>query len=519
MKTKLITTLSLCLLVLTGFSQRAEITGVRNITKHNVRPLFDNNHAVKGYYSFYEVEKVDRKNRGYRLTLFDNALGETHRIPMVKPKTAYLGGADFNGTHFCFLFYDAKSGEQSVVIYDLEGDETGSTTYQRGKSTLVVQGATTLSVSPVPNKGFILIRQNRNKGIKTSLVFIDNEGNESWETKSMFEAEKSYESSSVIFANEKFIFASSVSARGLMAAKKQVTSFNVYNTEDGSVVGDFALTEGAYALNPYGADYDEEDDAILIYGEYYGRTKKGGLDIKNNLGLFIRKYSRDGFMMNEELVNWEKDLKPIIPFDEDEKKADKRSIMIHEIVKMADGNYYAFAEQYRKVVAAGTMAAKMLVQAAGGDTNVSNMKVNLYDMMVFSFDSELKPIDIDIIDKKKTNVHLPEGWGIIQEDKLGYLLKALGWFDYSFTVLDSNKENFNAIYINFDRKSNKGNKIKHSIGCIYKGENEKIESLTMPVTENPKWFSVMPAMTGYVAIKKYFKKEKKMIIELEKLDY
>ena len=192
------------------------------------------------------------------------------------------------------------------------------------------------------------------------------------------------------------------------------------------------------------------------------------------------------------------------------------SIIVHHVISTSDGKFYAIGEQYKKGASASGIAMNMLSAASGGGQAASNVKMVLRDMMVFTFDKDLNVENIEIIEKRKANITLPHGYGMIQKDKLAYMMKTMGWFDYAFTSVSSSRKTFNSVYLNYDRK-NEG-KNKTTIGNITLNDEGKIEDVKVNLTTDPTWFGAMPSKPGYIAVFEYFKKKKTATLQLKKLD-
>ncbi len=80
---------------------------VKQVTVRNVGPIKKNG-EVKGYYSFYEYDKVDRKTLLFKLNLMDENLNDLGTKEIEGPKTWELVSSGFDGNNFCFKFYDPK---------------------------------------------------------------------------------------------------------------------------------------------------------------------------------------------------------------------------------------------------------------------------------------------------------------------------------------------------------------------------------------------------------------------------
>src|SRR5258705_14007389 len=79
----------LCLSVTTVFGQTKAFNDVLKLQLRNMGPIIKNNN-VTGYYMFYKVDKVDRKNNSYLLRILDENLNEVGSDKIIQSKYFYL---------------------------------------------------------------------------------------------------------------------------------------------------------------------------------------------------------------------------------------------------------------------------------------------------------------------------------------------------------------------------------------------------------------------------------------------
>ena len=323
MKTRILLFVLMATINLNAFTQSVDFTGLKKIKMKNMQPIMVNN-VVQGYYAFFLVDKASSKSNNYRLCILDNNLNETHKVNFIKPETTSLVEGEYNGSHFCFFYYDTKAKSQTLEMRDETGKKTGSYRLDAKKENLAFSetedSPVTQSLIAVPNKGFVVVKYDKNTGYQTSLIFIDNAGKKVWESEKASPDAKSWDTQYVLYSDENYVLSQTTTRAKALSAKGMKTYIKIYNITDGSEEGEIELNTGRHALSPYGANYDPISNQILLYGEYYMRDKKGNMDIKNKVGFFISKYKPNGELVKEGYTSWEKDIKPVIPFDEDNKK-------------------------------------------------------------------------------------------------------------------------------------------------------------------------------------------------------
>lgn len=95
---------------------------VKAVTVRNVGVIKKSN-VVKGYFNFYEYDKVDRNTVLFKLNLMDENLNTLGTKEIEGPKTWQLLSSGFDGNNFCFKFYDPKEKMLELKVYNQEAKE------------------------------------------------------------------------------------------------------------------------------------------------------------------------------------------------------------------------------------------------------------------------------------------------------------------------------------------------------------------------------------------------------------
>src|SRR6187402_424149 len=98
-------------------AQNLTKNGVLRMTIRNTGTIIRNN-QVAGYYYFVRVDKNDRQNQNFILSVYDENLREIKSIDIVRPNSTVLIDGAFNGEAFAFLFYDSRSKTVELNSYD-----------------------------------------------------------------------------------------------------------------------------------------------------------------------------------------------------------------------------------------------------------------------------------------------------------------------------------------------------------------------------------------------------------------
>jgi hypothetical protein len=508
-------------------AQNAEITNVLNLKSARQSGTIKEQNKIAGYYTFYFKEKQDKANSVYEIALMDNDLNSVNSFEFKRPKNSNLLEAVYNGEVFMFFFWDAKTGYE-FVTFDLNGKQQGSTKmpkaeisqYDLQQSMSALSSPTgNVTIYPSGNAGFI--RQSFTKGKKPGyeVVAYDNNAKKQWSYASS-DASKLFESIEIGEVSESIITATVYRRKSAMSRKMDL-AFLILDRNNGKKIAELNMgTEEEGKQSVLKSYIDNQNKKIVLIGEYY----KPGDDMLKDLsaGMFVKEIDMEGEVLKEKTFSWKGDISKFKQqnLDEEDKKDDKPySLFFHDVVRSADGHLFLVAEQYRKQVSAGAIAGKVLVAAAGGSSDASNLEIRVANMVVLELDGNNELVDYDIIQKRKRSVLLPSGMGLYSTAYLGYYIQMIGEFDYSFTSRDTESDEFTVLYTDANRKEEKGQKNSDFlVGIIHiKGGEKKADRIGINTEARNTW--LRPAKPGYIMVAEYFRKEKVIKMRLEKLAY
>lgn len=521
---KLLFAILLLTICFNSIGQTQTYTGIKRVYSNNLDAIIENKQVV-GYYFFYYKEKANRKESVYVLSILDVNLSPTHEIELTKPSNSGLLEGSFNGEVFCFAFVNMKQKTLEYQIIDKKAAIIGSYMVEDVSSSEMQIYANAIQnpeedtysggLMAVDGKGFIRYGIEREGGSRYQIDMIDNNAKKVWSANSGATTKKSFETAQSFYAD-----ANCIVTYVSMREKAMSSDINYYllfsNVADGKDMFKFSTeTEKGY-LVPMGINYDAEKKGYILYGEYYGKKgSKEKFDLENKMGFFMIELDQAGKMLEEHYVDWKNDITKLIPLNSKGRMEGNYSVYIHNLVKTADGKFFILGEQYKKAASALGIASKGLAVMAGGNSNMSAVKMVLQDMIAFEFDSKFTPKKVYVIEKDHSKILLPNGYGTLPMNTMGIFLKQWGAFDYSFTYSSVDNKTFNSTYVNYDKEKGEGNKFV--IGnIVYK--NGELKTDHIPLTSKPSAFYVMPGKPGYIVIFEYFRKSKELKVRLEKLD-
>jgi hypothetical protein len=512
--------------LLTVHSQNKSFSGIKRFSVSGFKPILERN-EVKGYFMFGLLDKVNRKENLYQITILDNNLNETHSVELTKSKTFYLLETAYNGVDFCFSFIDYKKKTLEYLLYDKAGKSVGSYVVS-GLSNSEVQGVAARAkmagdaysggLVTVSGKGFVRYGIEKMKGYRMEMEMFDNTGKKVWTANSgVSKDSKSFESVAP-FYSDSLVVASWLTTRPGMFSRQFESDITFHDANTGKLLFKTTSKNAKYGLMPQGVSYDPILKEYFIYGEY---TKPKSIV---SLGFYIQDLDNKGVVKNENFMTWTGDIFKATPGAIKAKMQKNTFVAVHKMVRTADGKFFAIGEQFKKkfdgtgllLEMLGTVVSSLSQGVVYYDPNRAMFKIVIYNMMVYEFNKDLKIEDVCMFDKCKTNIPLPRGAGINGSSTLGYYLKAMGAFDYAYSSVSGDRETFNSAYINYDKKKKTGNKLV--VGNISYSKEHKLVQDKVDFSSKATYHWLSPAKPGYVCIFEYFRKAKRLDVRLEKLN-
>lgn len=486
---------------------------------------------VKGYYFFYmnakdKVSKADKYKRRFKLIITDANLVTLSDKNIIDDINVFLSDACFNGEYLAFKFvnYDRKDSYYKIRIMDKNGDMVSSKKIKIENRSKMVQSTDSeyedeigeSQLYPVPQKGFVHIlntiplTSKPGKELRT-MEFISHNKNDS--TSKGWKYSPKLEKGNIEFID--FLNASSeviylnVNHAERFYDKETTESLRAISTTTGKVLFDKVYDDDKFHYEVMNLNYSTVKKEHLVFGNLYNKGEKS-LKAKSK-GIYIMRINDSGEPIESKQIMWD-NIKADFKFeDEDGKEGEMGNIFIHKIIPTKEGKIFAIGERFKRALDGGQVAVKalsVLAYASGvSSSGVDNLV--LQHMVLMEFDNNLVPKDVRFIDKGKNRISLPQGWGLMNLNKLANIAKMYGWFDYAFTQEKKDKSGFVVGY-----NSEKG---ENGLGTFaYQNGNITEDKIILSKKANVK--RIFPGKYGYVMVFEYFKKEKKISTRLEKIN-
>jgi hypothetical protein len=309
------------------------------------------NGQLKGYYYFYNLEKQDRKNNNYMLTVTDENLREISSVNVTRPNTYLLVDAVFNGESFGFLFYDVKEGAVELMGYDRSLKPTNivnkklENKYANSPYLFVAQGNQPMQsyLVGVQDKGFVYYGVDNGPKAEHEIEFYDNNMKQAWRSVGPRDDEFDFEAPTEGF-RDKIYIGSVVGKRTNALSMDVLYDLLVHKIDDGELVFRIPLATSKYNYSPSEIFFDEKKQQFVFLGEYYNKGEK--IIKAESQGFISMSLDMKGETLSETVTPWEDIRKKVEAKDLAE--FEKKDIIFHEFLRTAEGQIFAIGEQYKR---------------------------------------------------------------------------------------------------------------------------------------------------------------------------
>lgn len=495
---------------------KLSIANVYSATLRNSGPIISNN-EVKGYFLFYQSDKVDRKTNEYTLQILDENLNKVKDIKFTDDKNIQLVESAFNGSDIMFEFFNEKEKTLDFRVYGLDGKQKSSYTKELNKRTIKwmqqknvgdEDEAQNSSLFGAEDKGFISlipIRDGGDYSYEVSGYRTDKKGQ--W-TYTPDDDDYKYAAAQYLGSTDSLALFEVVKKEGgVMSGKLQSWLLGIF-LSNGKKSFEFETnSKDKYAFFPMNVSQLSGSSQFVLSGPYFDADARVMKDKSRGMGIWVM--DSKGKLVTSKYSSWDGDLAKYLPVDEKGKIDDVGYIYIHKVVQTSDGNIFAVAEGYRQAASALGIAATLM-----GSGNVSVIKLKITDMVMLQYDSTFKLKNAKIYPKGANNMELPGGGAFVGPQTMALMADALGFFDYSFTEKSSDNSTFQVGYTDFVREDG----YKGGTFNTLSYNNGKITTDRINLKSSAKTVRVFPGKTGSVMVLEYYKKDKRLDLRMEKMN-
>lgn len=522
MKTK-ITSLLLLIGLLFGkqnFAQsKLSIENVRKIQLVNSGEILEGE-ELKGYFTFYVSDKIDRKTNEYTVQIIDNNLNKIKDIVFEDDKNILILESSYNGNSIMFLFYNQKEKTLEYRSYGFDGKMKSSYLKElSNRSMALIEQTYRLNITSeegqnqalfsVGDKGFVTVFPvKEGKYFSYEVNFFFSNQKKQWTYEAAEEQDTKVAQAEYLGATDSVVIFEVFKRTSRMTRKFSsfVVGLNIFS---GKKVFETSTDQEDYKFYPMNVSTIRGKSSFLILGTYYEPDGKVLRDA--SLGLAAWTVDGSGKVLAKKYNSWDTQIGKFLPTDAKGKIDDVGYVFFHNILQAKDGNFFAIGEGYKKAASAFGILTTVL---SGGRGGLSTIKLKMTDMLVFKFNDQFDIKDAKIYDKQSTSMELGSGAEMLSPHSMALLAKAFGAFDYRFTQTDNEHTRFSVGYSDFEKTSDYKGETFHAITYA----DGKVTTDRIEINSKAKYLRVFKAKPGFVMIMEYFKKEKRLDLRLEKLN-
>lgn len=496
MKTLLTAITVSLMLAHSGLAQnKLSIENVRTVFLRSTGPI-TSNYEVKGYFTFFQSDKVDKKSNEYTLQLMDENLNKVKDVQFVDSKNIILQESASDNKSILFKFYNADQKSYDCRVYGVDGKQKFSYQREVDKKTLaylkaakVPPGSESNNLFAVENKGFIAVYQQMVDDIPTfEINFYSSTDKRQW---SYVPSVVKPAGGSFLGCSENLALFNVIKSAGTPLSPKIETWILGIYLQSGERAFEIRTDAQQYNMTPMSVINFKGTDNFLLMGAYFDKNEKNLSGRSLGVGLWLMNSS--GRVLNSKYNSWESEIRKVLNVNEKGRVQDFGYVFFHDLIETSNGHFFAVCEGYRK------SGSKMLVT----------------DMLLLHFDEKFNIREAKIYEKNSNSLDLPAAVEMMNLAAAGNYIKygAYG-FDYAFTQIDKTRSSFSVGYTDYvkdrDYKGLTFNAISYNSGMLSTDKiNLKTEAGSMRI------FAGKP---GSVMILEYFKKEKKLDMRLEKIN-
>jgi uncharacterized protein DUF6770 len=475
------------------------------------------NNQIKGYYFLYQSDKIDKRTNEYTLQILDQNLNKVKDIKFQDSKEVSLLEAAYNGSTLGFLFKNEDTKTLDMKIYDLDGKLKYS--YSRGYDkktedlmkqyqTMHTDEGMNQNVFDLGTNGFasvLPLREGKNRTYEVD--FYSSINKKQW-TYTPMDEERFAQAEMLGSTDSMVILTVMKKSRALSG---QVTAHLVgLNFVTRKKEFEIDAEAGEQKFMPSSVK-QLKDGKIMVLGAYY--DKEANIAKDASLGMAIFEIDGKGKILKKTLNTWAGDFAKYLPTNSKGKIDNVGYLYVHRMIQTPDGKTFLVGEGYKRNANAGGIALTVLAAAAGGGTSAGVTKIVVTDMVVMELNSDYKVTNATIYDKTQNTAEASTMSDYNSQHAIAMYLKAMGAFDYEFTVSNADNSNFAICYNDYVKsKEYKGqtfNAIRYNGS---KFSTDKIE-----LKSKASSLRVFPGKSGFIMILEYYKKDKRLEMRLEKL--
>lgn len=498
---------------------KLSIDNIKSVYVRNSGPIIANE-EIKGYFVFYQSDKVDKHTNEYTLQILDENVNKVKDFKFTDSKDIVLVESSYNGSDIMFMFYDRDQKQVDYRTYGLDGKQKFS--YQQPidkKSKTYIEQVLSLNTEETQNKSLYGIED---KGFVTSIPL--REGRQYTYEVHFYQTNKKKQwtyipedvervaSPQYLGYSDSIVVFEVLKRNKVMSNKMESWLLGLY-LHNGKKAFEFETDKEKYNFYPMNVASLSNGNGFMLMGPYYDKDDRVVKDKSKGLGVWVM--NNQGKIINSKYNSWDGDISKHLKIDARGRVDELGYIYFHRIIQTEDGKIFAIGEGYKKVASALGIGLTVLNAAAGGYNSAnSTTKMKITDMVMLQFDNKFDVVNAQIYDKNSNSFEMA-GADFSSAPLLAFRIKYVyNGFDYAFSQTDKTHTMFTVGYTDYVKSKEYKGLTFNSIS--YYNNNITTDKINLKTSSSN--MRIMPAKTGSIMILEYFKKDKRLDMRLEKVN-
>ncbi|HMH24608.1 MAG TPA: DUF6770 family protein [Puia sp.] len=471
---------------------------------------------IKGYFFFYQSDKIDRHTNEYTLQILDENLNKVNNIKFQDSKKVSLLESAYNGSSLSFLFKNEDTKTLDMKIYDFDGKLKYSYSREFDKKTdelmkeyetMHTDEGMNKNVFDLGDQGYVSVLPMRDGKQRTYEVdYYSSDAKKQW-TYTPSDDEEKYAFAEYLGSTDSLIILEVMKRNHALSGKVSAHLIGV-NFVTKKKAFDIDNANDTYTFVPASVIPLEGTGKIMVMGSYFDKDQN--IDKDFSRGLAVYEIGANGKILTKAYNTWAGDFARYLPTNSKGKIDNIGFLYIHKLIRTPDNKLFVVGEGYKRQASAAGIAMTILARGGG---NMGVTKIVVTDMVIMEFNDKYKVINASIFDKTNNTAEMSKISDYYSQHMIAMYLKMTGSFDYEFTTGNADNSNFAVCYSDYTRTSEYKGQTFNSI----RFNGSKFSTDKIPLKSKASTMRVFPAKAGSVMILEYFKKDKRVDLRLEKL--
>lgn len=511
------------LMVLIPLVNRAQKNAMENMLNVQLKKtgIVEQQNKVKGYYSFYLIEKADRFNSIFMIKIFDENAREIINQKFMEVDDLTIMEVSFDNEAILLKFMITRFAGKGTKYYifnkarEFKAINKPTLNKQDGSKSFNIVGPEAINENlyGIPDKGFLNYAPYKEpKADGYEIMFIDAKGEKKWNYQSQTKPDvKSIAEILTVGRNNVYNIISNYEGSEKSDAQygDYITqSINGIDLQTGKKVFETRMEDERYKYQIYSGQ--ESELGLIVLGMYYPNNVK--MDFRNMpTGVFAETLDQTGNILSKKTVNLDSDLNKFFPLESYKSLTDLGTIYFHNFFQTADKKIYAIAENYYL----GINDQILVKNALQVNTIRKPNQFMVKDLLIFEFNPDFTVAAIKVFNKSMTKFSWPTNYSYFNEAKTANVIKRQGGFDYLYTQLSQDKNSFIICYKDIDTEENAS--LFNFEAVVHKDDSYTTDKLNLKIDNH--FLAPFPAKYGHILLSGYLKDEKKQEMRLERINF